>query len=396
MAWEIHPRNADLSRTLDPITVWDELEVVERYNAPGTFVVTGPASALSVITPGMGALLDRDGEQVMSGQVRTINRSFQYNEETGRPEDTITLGFIDDTAELWSRLCYPDPSHMISGTPGTFSASHDSRTGVHEALILQYVAANLGPAAPVESRRLASLVLPSSLGRGTTTTRSARMDVLGDLVAGLAEAAALRVQIVHAEPNPHLLLAITDVADLSDDVVFGDAAVARATGFVSSWGYEISNPQVTDVIAFSAGEQESREATRKSSTDARMLWGRRSEVLIDQRQTDDPDEITDALTERLEEGATPAAVSFTVAPGMGAEFRTDYRVGDRVGVELPGLPDLISDHTLREASTRVSPEGAEELTLVVGTPGAENAASNTYARRLNKALKRLAQLERSA
>src|SRR5690606_29172903 len=176
--WEIHPRNADLSRTLDPITAWDDLEVVERYNAPGTFVVSGPASALAVITPGMGALLDRDGVQVMSGQVRAINRSFQYSEETGRPEDTITLGFVEDTAELWSRLCYPDPAHSIGPTPGTFSVSHDTRTGVHEDLILDYIAANLGPTAPIATRRLASLVLPSSLGRGTSTTRNARMDVL--------------------------------------------------------------------------------------------------------------------------------------------------------------------------------------------------------------------------
>ena len=395
MAWDIHPRDADLGRTLDPLSRWSELSLVERYGPPDTWTLTGPADELSVFTPGMGCLLERDGAQVTSGQVRTFARTAQYDDQ-GRPQDTITLGFIADTRELWSRLCYPDPAHSITSTPSTFGVSHDVRTASREALILAYTSANLGPAAPVTYRRLTSLALPASLGRGGTATRKLRMDVLGDVVSELAEGGGLRVRIVHDESTgtPRLLMVIDDVQDVSADVIFGSPDTARASGFVTSWGYSMEDPQTTDAIAFSAGELTSREATRLNDTSAIALWSRRYEVLIDQRQTDDVDEITDALTDRLTEGATPTSVEFTVAPGSGIEYRTDYDVGSAVGVELPGLPAAVSDNTIREATTTVTRDAPEALALVVGTPGAQSASTKTAAR-LNKALRRIALIERS-
>lgn len=407
MTWQITPRDADLGRTLDPLSRWTSLDLVERYGPPDTWVLTGPASELSVFTPGMGCILDRtwtdaDGvthtDQVTSGKVRLIDRKAAYVEdERGRPrlQDNIKLGFIADTQQLWTRLCYPDPTHTITSTPSAFSAAHDTRTGTREALILAYTAANLGSAAPIVSRRLASLLLPSDLGRGGTTTKKLRMDVLGDIVVELAERGGLRVRIVHDEPGgtPRLRMLIDDVDDVSANVIFGSPGT-RATGQVTSWGYTIENPQVTDAIAFSAGEQAARQATRLSDSAAIALWSERNEVLVDQRQTDDTDEITDALEERLAEGGTPTSVEFTVAPGGDAQPRIDYWVGDRVGVELPDLPESVSDNTIREANTRVEFEQSEGLSLVIGTPGAQSASTKTAAR-LNRLLKRMAMLERS-
>jgi hypothetical protein len=399
-AWEITPRDANLGRTLDPLSNWTSLDLVERYGPPDTWVLTGPASELAVFTPGMGCILDRDGEQITSGKVRLIQRKAEYVEdEHGRPrlQDNITLGFIADTQRLWSRLCYPNPAHTITSTPSTFSVAHDTRTGTREALILAYTAANLGPAASIVSRRLSSLVLPASLGRGGTTTKKLRMDVLGDVVTELAERGGLRVRIVHDEPTPstpRLLMVIDDVADVSANVIFGSPDVARATGHVTSWSYSIEDPRTTDAIAFSAGELAARQATRLSDPAAIALWGERVEVLVDQRQTDDVDEITDALEDRLAEGATPTSVEFAVAPGGDTQFRVDYDTGYRVGIELPDLPQEVSDNTIREANTKVEFEQPEKLSLVVGTPGAQSASTKRAAR-LNKALKRIAMIERS-
>lgn len=399
MTWEITPRDANLGRTLDTLSRWASLDLVERYNAPDTWVLTGPAAELSVFTPGMGCILDRDGEQVTSGKVRHIDRKATYVEdERGDPvlQDVITLGFIADTQRLWTRLCQPDPSHLITSTPSTFSVAHDTRTGFREDLILDYTSANLGPAAPITHRRLASLALPSSLSRGGTTTKKLRMDVLGDVVAELGEMGRLRVRIVHDEPTPsapQLLMIIDAVQDVSANVIFGSPET-RATGYVTSWGYTIEDPQVTDAIAFSAGELSAREATRLSDSAAIALWGDRTEVLVDQRQTDDVNEITDALEDRLAEGATPVSVEFSIAPGGDVRFRTDYDVGYRVGVELPDLPQEVSDNTIREANTLVEFEQPERVSLVVGTPGAQSASTKRAAR-LNRALKRIAMIERS-
>jgi hypothetical protein len=399
VTWEISPRDADLGRTLDPLSNWTSLDLVERYGPPDTWVLTGPATALKVFTTGMGCILDRDGEQIASGKARLIQRKAEYVEdEDGRPQlqDNMTLGFIADTRRLWSRLCQPDPAKLITSTPSTFSVAHDTRTGTREDLILAYTAANLGPAAPVAHRRLSSLVLPTSLARGGTTTKKLRMDVLGDVVVELAERAGLRVRIVHDEVAgvPRLLMVIDEVVDVSTDVVFGTPDAARATSSVTSWGYALEDPEVTDAIAFSAGELTARQVTRVSDADAIALWAERTEVLVDQRQTDDVDEITDALDDRIAEGATPVGVEFTVAPGGDAQFRTDYNVGYRVGVELPDLPEEVSDNTIREANTKVEFQQPERLSLVVGTPGAQSASTKRAAR-LNRALKRIAMIERS-
>jgi hypothetical protein len=394
VTWTIHPRNGDLTRTLDPVSEYTSLDLVERHNLPGTWVLEGPGDSLPMFTANTGCILYDGATQVISGRTRVVERVHEYNDE-GVLIDKTTVGFIEDSKPLWGRLCYPDPSHTITSTPGTFSVSHDTRTGTREALILAYIGAHLGPAAPITNRRLSGLVLPASLGRGGTTTRKVRMDVLGDLVAELAEGAGLRVRIVHDEATgtPRLLLTIEEVQDVSANIIFGGPDVAPATGFVSTYRYRIEDPEATDYIAFSAGEQAARQATLLSDAAAISLWGYRSEVLVDQRQTDDVSEITDALTERREEGATPTSIEFTVAEGPDTKYRTDYDVGYRVGVQIPGL-GTPSDNTIREAHTHVENGQPDLPRLVIGTPGSESRSTKEAAR-LNRLLKRMAMIERS-
>lgn len=398
--WEIHPRDANLGRTLDPLSTWEELTLVERYPDPHTWVLKGPASVLSVFTPGMGCILDRvvDGQvvQVASGQLRTIRRVMEADEDTGQVTDTMTLGFVSDRDDLFSRVVYPVPSKVLSTTPSTFTAAHDKRTGAVETVLLGYIAANLGPAAPVANRRLTSLVLPSSLGRGGSTTVSARMDNLGRLVSDLAEAGRLVVDVAHDESTgtPRLVLTVGTVADRSANVRFGPAGTT-ATGAITSWSYELEAPDLTRAVVFSAKELEARDAALFVDSAAETLWGRARELLVDQRQTDDPAEITQAGAEALEEGSTPVTVEFTVADGPDVVYRRDYFVGDKVGVEIPGLPDAVSDNVVREVTTVVRPFESESVSVVVGSPGATTRSTKDAAK-LNKALRDIALLKRSA
>jgi hypothetical protein len=398
MAWEISPRNGDLSRTLDSISSWSEMTVVERYvsNGPPTWILKGPSEHLSVFTPGMGCILDEDGEQAASGQIRSFGRSYEANPETGKMEDTTTLGFVGDADDHWSRLAWPDPTHALTSTTSNFTAAYDTRTGARETILLAYIAANLGPAASITSRRLSSLLLPATLGRGGSTKYQARMDVLGQLVADLAEAGNLDVRVEHDESTgtPRLAVVVDEVVDVSDDIVFGSPDSARAGGIVSSWSFSMDAPEVTDAVVFAAGELEAREAALFTDSAAAALWGRRRERLVDQRQTDDPDVMLDAGTKALEDGASPVSVSLTLADGGDAVYRDTYRLGYRVGIELPGLPLEISDNRVREVVTVVQPDRPQKRTITVGTPGATSITPPTAAR-LNKVLRRLAAIERS-
>lgn len=393
MTWRITPRDGDLGRTNDDISGWSALELVERHNQPSTWVLDGPTRALSVFTAGTGCILYDGNYQVASGNARVFDRRAEY--VGGRLQDTMTVGFIEDTRHLWTRLCYPDPAHTITTTPAAFSTAYDTRTASREGLILGYTADNLGPAAPITSRRLTDLVLPTSLGRGGTTTRKARMDKLGDLVANLAEGWG-RVRIVHDESTgtPRLLLTIEATQDVSANVIFGSPGVARAAGYFKGFGYTLEDPEMTDAIGFDAGDKAARQATRVSSADAIDLWGYRSEVLVDQSETDDTAQILDALNEKLAEGATPTSVEFTVSAAADLKYRLDYNVGSRVGVEIPALPQAVSDNTIREVVTKVRRGESAQPSLVIGTPGAERRSTKGAAR-LNKALLRIAKMERS-
>lgn len=402
--WDIHPRDANLARTLDPVSGWRELTVVERYNLPDTWTITGPARALSAFGPGMGSILDRtvpgpEGRpvttQVTSGRLRSYRRSMVADERTGRVEETITAGFVSDLDELATRRVYPDPAHPLTTTMSTFSRQYDRRSGAVETLLLAYVAANLGPAAPIAARRLPSLVLPASAGRGGTTTVSARMDDLGTLVRDLAEAGRLRVRIVHDESTgvPQQLLTVDVVPDVSAAVRFGPAE-STATGTVTGWDLTLEAPELTDAIVFAAGEKVERFGARFTDETAVSMWGSRREALIDQRQTDDSAEIRRAAEEALTEGATPVTLDFSVVDGPDVVYRRDYDVGYRVGVELPGLPAEISDNTVREVTTTVRPYEAERVSVVVGTPGA-TSRSTKDSLRLSRSMRRIDLLSRS-
>jgi hypothetical protein len=395
--WMITPRARDLSRPYDPISRWTKLVLAERCTVPDQWVLTGPASELGVFEAGMGCILDRDGEYVTSGKLWSYDRVGEYDNETRRPIETMTLAFISDNAALSRRAIYQVPTKILTGNPSKFALEHDVRSGAREDLILEYINANLGPGAQAQ-RRLPKLVLPVSLHRGGTTQFTARMNDLAAVVRDLAEAAGLRVRIVHDESTgtPRLVLTLEPMVDVSSDVWFGLPS-SSAPAFINSWKFHYEEPQVTDAIVAAGGEALEREYAAFRDTAAVNLWGDSKEKVIDQRQTKDPTEITTAGNTALAEGATPVAVEFTIADSVDVQVRRDFGVGHRVGVELDGLPEGLADNVVRELQTTVENAGGspvETVKAVVGTVGA-SVTSTQAALNLTRALRGLHALERS-
>jgi hypothetical protein len=394
--WQIHPRNIDLSRTFDPLSGWNSLVLVERYGPPDSWVLTGPASALSVFAPGMGCLLDRNGDQISSGQVTGISRA--ASTDNGRAVDNMTVAFASDLAAFGGRVVRPSPATALTpGVIGTFPDAYDLRTGIVEDLILGYISSHIGALA-LTDRRLARLRLPSSLGRGGTTQVSGRFDNLGVLVQALAEAGGLLVRLVHTEDSngPWLDLVIDEVRDLSVDIRFGTAETTAA-GIIKDWSYEISAPTTTRPLLGLGGELELREVLEIRDTAAEVLWGRSWETFVDQRgiDPDSTDKLAEATREAeqaLEAGRGPVKVSFTPVLGPDLEYRRDVRMGDLVGYDLPGLEP--AEDKIREATTTVSAESGvtESTSVVVGTPDAPSSRSQ---QQTAKALRSINVIQRS-
>lgn len=389
--WQIHPREADLSRLYDPLSGWSKLTLVERHNLPDTWSVTGPPEALEIFGPGSGSIIDTDGEQVTSGSVIDIDRGASWVDD--RLVETTTVTFAEDSEPLGGRIIYPTPTHVLTAAISNFPDAYDLRSGAVEDLIIGYIRSHAGDLAQA-GRAIPRLRVPVSLGRGGTTQVSGRLDYLGILVRDLAEAGNLSYRVNHVEDpdgSAWLDLVIDSVRDLSTDVRFGTSESANA-GLIGEWNYKISKPTTTRAIVAGGGELTARDFLQIASTDAETLWNTRVERLIDQRQVDPTSadklaELTRAGDEGIEEGAGPVKVSFEPILGPDLRYRQDVRVGDIVGYDLPGLDP--AEDKIREATTVVTVEEGqptEKVTVVVGSPDAPLTRSQQQTARALRAI----------
>jgi hypothetical protein len=401
VTWDIHPVQPDLSRLHDPLSGWSSLELVERHNVNDTWKVTGPASVLGVFEPGMGCILDRDGDQVTSGRVKDIERWTET--DNGRQRDLMSVTFASYLAILGGRTVLPNGNHVLTASPTTFASAYDTRTGSVESLILQYAGAHIGSGS-LANRRHTSLVMPTSLNRGGTTTVTARFDNLGVLVQSLAEAGRLRVTVQHDESSgtPRLALRIAPVPDVSANIRFGPQG-STAMGLITGQRLRLSAPEVTRAIVLAGGEKEARQVLQLIDAEAEAAWGTPdnpyiAEQTVDQRQTVDAAEMTRAAEELIAEGAGTVEAAFDPVDGPDVQYRVSHGIGYKVGVDLDGLPDALADNVVREARTIVQGEpgqATEQVRLVVGTPDA-TLQGTKQSRQVAKALRRVTTLERSA
>lgn len=373
--WQIIPRQADLTRLYDPLSRWSTLELVERASfVPSGWTVTGPPATLGIFAPGMGSILDRNGEQIVSGKVSGIKRG--RSKVNGRSVESMEVTFVDDSMPVGSRIIFPSPSHNLTDAVSKFPSAYDLRTGDIESLIIGYIRSHAGDLAQAD-RRVPRLRVPASLGRGGTTQVSGRLDHLGVLIGSLAEAGNLRVIVKHTEDGTGawLDLVIDAVSDLSDDVRFGTADTTAA-GIIDEWEYEITAPRTTRAVVAGGGELADRDFLQLDDLAAEALWGMSVETLIDQRQVDPTSaeklkELTRAATEELEEGVGAVSVKFTPVLGPDLQYRRDVRLGDIVGYDLPGLEP--GKDRIREATTIVAArngQATETVSVVVGHPDA--------------------------
>lgn len=400
--WTLWPRDHDLVRRLDPLTGWTAMTLVERWNKPHTWTVTGPAGALEVLAPGMGMVIDRDGAQIASGKLRSLSRSASTDETTGAWREEITAAFVSDADDPWGRIVLPTPGHALTNQVSTFPDSHQRLPGGPASQLLwQLFHAQVGAHA-LAHRRLDHVTFapPPTLGR-TLGNQAIRLANLGEALGELAAAGALALDFVHDEPvhgRAHVLATLRETRDLTDVVRFGNES-ALSTGRVSSWSYAMTAPEATDVILAAGGELEGRGFAAFANPDDASLWGRRREVLRDRRDLDWTEAenlpaIADAGVTALADAATTAAVKFTIADGGDVTYRDDYQLGDLVAVDLPGLPGVFEAEPVREVTTVVTAHEPDRVTVVAGG-GDHSATSTPAARKVARALHLVRSIERN-
>ncbi|WP_367997487.1 siphovirus ReqiPepy6 Gp37-like family protein [Streptomyces sp. GMY02] len=303
-------------------------EVANAFNNVGTWKLTMASEhplASALRTPGAGLIVTGPGDVLISGPVV----SSQY---AATPEDrrgSIVFDGVSDSVILADILAWPQPSNPDVTTQ---AAGHDERTGPAETLMHAYVSANCGPLAPA-ARRKAGLIMGVDQGRGPVISKSARFPTLGELLTAIAVVADLGFRIV--QRGSQLVFETYQVIDRTKEVRLDVLAGSLAGQRVS-----VSTPGATRVIVAGQGAQVDRTfvpVDNTTSVGAEEDWGRRIERFVDQRNTDNLDELTQAGNEVLaDEGFTATAVQAVPVEDSTAEFGVDWGLGDRVTVIAGG------------------------------------------------------------
>lgn len=298
-------------------------EFVLKYNDVGSWKVRLHAtSALATLlrTPGYGLIVTGPTGTIMSGP--TMSAALEQTLED--PDGAWVIQGVDDSVILRERLVYPDP---IDADVTSQQFAYDTRNDVAETVLKEYVDANLvsGPAV----RQVANLTVEADLGRGSTVYADARFQQMQEFFHGLAQTGGIGYRIEQVGSN--LVFQVYEPVDRSSLV-----SLDIENGRLTSANYSYAAPSLTRAIVGGAGEAEERlfyEGTLAQSTAAETEWGRRIEVFVDSRNTQETAEFEQHAAEALiDEGKTKVALTVTPTDDGTMLFGDQWGLGDTVTV----------------------------------------------------------------
>lgn len=336
---------------------------------------TDAASLLSA--KGAGIIVERNGVVLLSGPVRKLERRWSKDED-----DLVAWG-PDDTFVLTTRIALPVPS----GPPYSSSA-YDVRTGVASTIIRQYVDVNAGPGAVVQ-RQVAGLALAADPGIGTTVTGRARFHWLIELAQSLAQTGGgLGFRVVQVGTTRQFQ--VYQPADKTATAIF-----SRDLDNLAGHEYSLAAAGANYVYAGGGGVGTARTIVEGQDSQSVVDWDR-VETFLDRRDTTDPTELQQAITDELAARAQQADIRLSPVDTEGLAFGTDYGLGDKVTAVIDTVPlrDLI-----RQVNITLTAADGEVVEPAVGTAALAQVvptffASPVVAPRDARADRRLSNLER--
>lgn len=306
-----------------------DLKATLRDVGPSEWTLRLPAShpmAAQLRKPGGGLVVshaDRTIPTLLSGPADPVEEV----RATDDPNGTLTVTGTDDRVLAYRRQAHPNPANAPTVQP----AGWDVRSGTAEAVMGAYMAANMGAGAYPE-RRVPGFSVAESLGRGGQVKRSARFDYLGDLLDDIAAQAGLGWRLV--QQGEGLVFTVVDRRDQS-----GPVRLDLTNGTLASMAATVHPPTLTHATVAGQGDGGARTLVYRTTPagDPWGPWGRR-EAFLDQRNTNDPDELAQAGDKALLEAIGQAGV--TLIPGAMNTMRwpQDWDRGDTVGVIVGRLP----------------------------------------------------------
>lgn len=304
---------------------------VLRFNNVGSWEITLPADhvlGLVLASPGAGILVTHETAGViLSGPTRAVENV----SEAGDPHGVMKISGVDDSVILGERLAYPTPS---SADVTAQTSAYDTVTSeIASTAMYGYVERNLISGVAPSARAIPSLVLAPDTTIGTNVTKSARFDILGELLTELAVVDGLGFDI--KQNGLELEFSVFEPVNRAGEIRMD---VQNNTLSSTSYGYGVMG--LSRAIVAGQGEGSDRtfvEVDTAQSLAAETLWGRRIETFIDQRNTAVTAELEQAGLEALaESGATVTSVDVVPSSDSTMRYGIDWNLGDSVTVVVGG------------------------------------------------------------
>jgi hypothetical protein len=330
-------------------------QFILRYNNVGSWRLVIPATSNLVDdlrTPGFGIILTGPDGVLLSGPVLSAKLVQTQSDIEGSWE----IEGSDDTIVLQERLAYPDPAESDVSAQ---TQSNDIRSGNAETIIKAYVDANLvsGPSV----RRVAGLSVATDEGRGAIVRGNARFKNIHELLYDLAQSGGIGYDI--RQDGTNLVFDVYEPVDRSASV-----RLDIENNRLRSSEYAYSSPVLTRAIVGGAGEAVERifrEVNTSESTEAEVSWGRRIEQFVDDRGTEELDQLDQKGLEALiDEGKTRVSMSVTPSDAITMLYGVDWGLGDTVTVVVN---DLEATAVVYEVGIGIQADGVY-LAATVGNP----------------------------
>lgn len=301
---------------------------VLRFNNVGTWEIpalpdTHPLCDV-LRTPGSGIIVTGPDGVILSGPTISATNSV----ESGQGAGTWNISGVDDSVILGERLAYPTPT---TADVTAQTSAYDTRNDVASTVMLGYVESNLvDGVAPVE-RAIPYLTVGVDPLVGAVVKKSARFDILGELLSDIASVDSLGFDI--RQIGDVLEFNVFEPVDRSLEI-----RMDVSNNTLSRTEYAYGRPNATLAIVAGQGEGTSRqfvEVTTTASQNAETLWERRIETFVDQRNTDDLTELEQAGLEKLaSDGVTVTSIDVVPSSDVTMVYGVDFNLGDIVGVTV--------------------------------------------------------------
>lgn len=365
----------------DPIVCWTEMDIVLRFNEPGSASVKMPAHSWIVdqIQPGYRIMIIRAGALLISGPIeKWLHEQSDDGENSGVGKLTVYLA--DDLASIVARTVYPNPAL----TPSTQVTDEWTYTGNAELALRSLVDTNAGASA-LTARRVPQLALGSLSSVGSSVTVIAkRQQPLGEVARSIADIGG-NLRYYAYQAGTQILFKVVAPTDKSGSVRF-----SFGLGNLKYRSYEVTAPVATAVTVGGQGTGASSYMIERVNTTEQATWGRFEKHVA--RAGDEPlQTLQDDGDQALAEGAATIRLAANTSDTPDQRYGIDYDVGDIVSIEA-WAGQSVSD-IVRTVHLQVTAGAGEYVSATIGSQAA--TTDPEWVKKVREIEERLGRIERT-